>query len=65
MDNLDLDPLRRKQDDVTKIERLQVAIEEGIASPPIRSSIEDIIEQGFARLTLNKDFGISAHYLTD
>ena len=44
------DLLRREQDYVTKLERLQAAIDEGLASPPTGTSIEDIIEQGFARL---------------
>jgi antitoxin ParD1/3/4 len=44
------DLLRREHDYVTKLERLQVAIDEGLASPATGKSIEDIIEQGFARL---------------
>jgi antitoxin ParD1/3/4 len=44
------DLLRREQDYVTKLERLQAAIDEGLASPPTGKSIEDIIEAGFARL---------------
>jgi antitoxin ParD1/3/4 len=44
------DLLRREQDYVTKRERLQAAIDEGLASPPSGASIEDIIEAGFARL---------------
>lgn len=44
------DLLRREQDHVTRLERLQTAIDEGLASPPTNTSIEDIIEQGFARL---------------
>jgi antitoxin ParD1/3/4 len=44
------DLLRREQDYVTKLERLQAAIDEGLASTPTGVNIEDIIEQGFARL---------------
>lgn len=44
------DLLRREQDYVTKLERLQAAIDEGLASPVVGASIEEIIEQGFARL---------------
>jgi antitoxin ParD1/3/4 len=44
------DLLRREQDYVTKLERLQTAIDEGLASPPTGKSIEGIIEAGFARL---------------
>ncbi len=44
------DLLRREQDYVTKLERLQAAIDEGLASPSTEMSIEDIVEQGFARL---------------
>lgn len=44
------DLLRREQDYVTKLERLQAAIDEGLASPPTGGSVEEIIEQGFARL---------------
>lgn len=44
------DLLRREQDYVTKLQRLQAAIDEGLASPATEASIEDIIEQGFARL---------------
>ena len=44
------DLLRREQDYVTKLERLQAAIDEGLASPATDTSIHDIVEQGFARL---------------
>ena len=44
------DLLRREQDYVTKLDRLQAAMDEGLASPATEVSIEDIIEQGFARL---------------
>jgi antitoxin ParD1/3/4 len=44
------DLLRREQDYVTRLERLQAAIDEGLASQPTGKSIEDIIEAGFARL---------------
>ena len=44
------DLLRREQDYVTKLERLQAAIDEGLASPPSAATIDEIIEQGFARL---------------
>ncbi len=44
------DLLRREQDYTTRVERLQAAIEEGLSSIATGKSIEDIIEQGFARL---------------
>ncbi len=44
------DLLRREQDYVTKLERLQAAIDDGLASSATDKSIKDIIEQGFARL---------------
>ena len=44
------DLLRREQDYVTKLERLQAAIDDGLASPVTGASIEDIVERGFARL---------------
>ena len=44
------DLLRREQDYVTKLERLQAAIDEGLASPATGLSIEEIVERGFARL---------------
>lgn len=44
------DLLRREQDYTTKLERLQAAMDEGIASPATRATIDAIIEQGFARL---------------
>lgn len=44
------DLLRREQEFVTKRERLQAAIDEGLASPPTGKNIEGIIEAGFARL---------------
>jgi antitoxin ParD1/3/4 len=44
------DLLRREQDYTTKLERLQAAMDEGLASPAVAASIDEIIEQGFARL---------------
>ena len=44
------DLLRREQDQVTRLERLQTAIDEGFASAPTMESVEDIIKQGFVRL---------------
>ena len=44
------DLLRREQDYVTKLERLQSAIDDGLASPVTGASIEAIIERGFARI---------------
>ena len=44
------DLLRREQDYVTKLERLQAAIDDGLASPVTGASIDDIVERGFARL---------------
>lgn len=44
------DLLRREQDHVTRLERLQAAIDEGLASPAVDAGIEDIIAQGFTRL---------------
>ena len=44
------DLLRREQDYTTRLERLQMAIDEGLASPATGKSVEDIIEQGFVRL---------------
>lgn len=44
------DLLRREQEFVTKRERLQAAIDEGLASLSTGKSIEDIVEAGFARL---------------
>ncbi len=44
------DLLRREQDYVTKLQRLQSAIDEGLASSATRFSMDDIIEQGFSRL---------------
>jgi hypothetical protein len=37
---------------MTKLEQLQLAIDEGLASPPSSLSIEEIINQGFSRLNL-------------
>lgn len=50
MSDLVRDLLRREQDYTTKLERLQAAIDDGLASPPADDSLEDIIEQGFTRL---------------
>jgi antitoxin ParD1/3/4 len=44
------DLLRRDQDYSMKLSRLQAAIDEGLASPPTGKSIDDIVEEGFARV---------------
>ncbi len=44
------DLLRREKEIVTRRERLQAAIDDGLASPPTGASIEEIIDKGFARL---------------
>ena len=41
------DLLRREQDYVTRLEHLQTAIDQGLASPSTGSSIENIIDQAF------------------
>ncbi len=44
------DLLRREQDCVAHLARLQSAIDEGLASPPATATLDEIIAEGFARV---------------